>query len=234
MVGVHLDGRPVSSDAADTHLAALLEAWSPAEGGAEAIVDVLTGAHGPSGRLPVSVARNAGQVPVYYNHPHGSAWHQGESVGFTDYVDAPHTPRYPFGHGLTYTRFYYADLRLSSRQVEAADTVDITLAVTNTGDRPGTDVVQLYVSDRFASVSRPVLELAGFRRVSLAPGQTIRVGFRLDVSQLAFLDADMRWRVEAGEVDVMVGASSSDLRLTDTVCIRSDALVEGATRGFFA
>lgn len=234
VIGVHLDGRPVSSDAADMHLSALLEAWSPAEGGAEAIVDVLTGAHGPSGRLPVSIARNAGQVPVYYNHPHGSAWHQGESIGFPDYVDAPHTPRYPFGHGLSYTRFAYTDLTLSRHRVEAGDTIDITLTVTNDGVSPGTDVVQLYVSDTFASVSRPVLELAGFRRVTLEPGQQARVVFQLDVSQLAFLDADMRWRVEAGEVDVIVGASSEDLRLKDTVVIGSDALVDGRTRGFYA
>ena len=234
VIGVHMDGRPVSSDAADMHLSALLEAWSPAEGGAEAIVDVLTGAHGPSGRLPVSIARNAGQVPVYYNHPHGSAWHQGESIGFPDYVDAPHTPRYPFGHGLSYTSFAYTDLTLSRHRVEAGDTIDITLTVTNDGGSPGADVVQLYVSDTFASVSRPVLELAGFRRVTLEPGQQARVAFQLDVSQLAFLDADMRWRVEAGEVDVIVGASSEDLRLKDTVVIGSDALVDGRTRGFYA
>jgi beta-glucosidase len=234
LIGVHLDGRPVSSDAADTHLAALLEAWSPAEGGAEAIVDVLTGAHEPSGRLPVSVARNAGQVPMYYNHSHGSAWHQGHSIGFPDYVDAPHTPRYPFGHGLSYTTFSYTDLALSRHHVEAADTIDVTLTVTNEGDRPGTEVVQLYLSDQYASVSRPVLELAGFRRVHLKPGQSARVHFQLDVSQVAFLDADLCWRVEAGDVNVMVGASSEDLRLTDTVRIGSDALVDGKTRGFYA
>ena len=234
MIGVHLDGRPLSSDAADAHLAALLEAWSPAQGGAEAIVDVLTGAHGPSGRLPTSIARNAGQIPIYYNHPHGSAWHQGESIGFPDYVDSPHTPRYPFGHGLSYTSFEYADLTLSTHQAEADDTIAITLTVTNTGDQPGTEVVQLYLSDRFASVSRPVLELAGFRRVHLEPGQTAQVDFALDISQTAFLDAGMRWRVEAGEVDVMVGASAQDLRLTDTVSIGSDALVDGARRGFYA
>lgn len=233
MIGVHLDGRPVSSDAADTHLAALLEAWSPAEGGAEAIIDVLTGVHDPSGRLPVSIARNAGQVPVYYNHPSGSAWNQGESVGFPDYVDAPHTPRYYFGHGLSYTTFGYSGLTLSKREVEAGDTVKISLMVTNTGDRSGTEVVQLYITDRFASVSRPVLELAGFRRVNLQPGQAARVDFDLNMSQMAFLDADMRWRVEAGEVDIVVGASSHDLRLTDTVSILSDALVDGRIRGFY-
>jgi beta-glucosidase len=214
---IHLDGRPVSSDAADAHLWALLEAWSPAEAGAQAIVDVLTGTYGPSGRLPVSIARNAGQVPIYYNHPNGSAWHQGESMGFPDYVDAPHTPRYPFGYGLTYTHFDYQNLSLSLRQVESNDTIEVACTVSNTGDRPGTEIVQLYVSDRYASMSTPVLELAGFQRVDLEPGAITRVSFALRVSQLAYLDADMCWRVEAGEVDVMIGASSGDLRLTDTV-----------------
>ena len=234
VIGVHLDGRPVSSDPADTHLAALLEAWSPGEGGAEAIVDILTGAHDPSGRLPVSIAHNAGQVPVYYNHPHGSAWHQGYSIGFSDYVDAPHTPRYPFGHGLSYTTFDYADLTLSKHEVESGDTVDISLTVTNNGYRSGTEVIQLYVSDRFAMVSRPVLELAGFRRLDLEPGQTAQVEFHLDISQLAFLDADMRWRIEAGEVEIIVGSSSSEPRLTETLSITSDALIDGRTRGFYA
>ena len=118
--------------------------------------------------------------------------------------------------------------------MEADDTVNISLSVTNTGNRPGTEVVQLYLSDRFASMSRPVLELAGFRRVHLEPGQTAQVDFALEISQAAFLDAGMRWRVEAGQVDVLVAASSHDLRLTDTVSIGSDALVDGSTRGFYA
>ncbi|HWH98469.1 MAG TPA: glycoside hydrolase family 3 N-terminal domain-containing protein, partial [Pseudolysinimonas sp.] len=234
IVGIHLDGRPVSSDAADSRLAALLEAWSPAEAGAEAIVDVLTGASEPTGRLPVSVARNAGQIPIYYNHPSGSAWDQGGSIGFADYVDAPHTPRYPFGHGLSYTRFAYSDLTLSNRAVEPGDMVHIRVTVANTGARTGTEVVQLYVSDRFASVSRPVRQLAGFRRVTLEAGADAVVEFQLQVSQLAFVDRDLRWRVEAGDIDVMVGASSEDLRLTDTFRISSDAVIDGATRGFFA
>jgi beta-glucosidase len=135
---------------------------------------------------------------------------------------------------LSYTSFDYADLTLSAHHVEADDTVNISLTVTNTGDQPGTEVVQLYLSDRFASISRPVLELAGFRRVHLEPGQMAQVDFALDVSQAAFLDAGMRWRVEAGEVDVLVGASSQDLRLADMVSIGSDTLVDGATRGFYA
>jgi beta-glucosidase len=234
IVGVHLDGRPVSSDLADGHLDAILEAWSPAEFGAQAIVDVLLGTVNPSGRLPVSVARSAGQIPVYYNHPYGSSWHQGESIGFTEYVDAPHTPRYPFGHGLSYTAFEYAGLVLSDEEVAADGSVDVSVNVHNIGPRTGTETVQLYVRDRYASMSRPVLELAGFRRIELEPGAAKTVRFTLEMSQLAFLDTDMRWLVEAGEVDVLVGASSVDLRLAGVVRITGDLHIEGRTRGFVA
>jgi beta-glucosidase len=234
LVGVHLDGRPISSDAADAHLSALIEAWSPAECGAEAIVDVLTGCINPSGRLPVSVARNAGQVPIYYSHPHGSSWHQGASIGFAEYVDAPHTPRYPFGHGLAYTTFDYAGLRLSQREIAGSGSVEVTFTLANTGERAGTEVVQLYIRDRYASLSRPVLELAGFRRVQLAPGESADVSFSLSMSQLAFLDSELRWRVESGDVDVLVGASSEDLRLTGALTVTSDDLVDGASRAFYA
>jgi beta-glucosidase len=234
MIGIHLDGRPVSSDAADKYLSALLEAWSPAEGGAEAIVDVLVGNHSPSGRLPISIARNAGQVPVYYNHPHGSSWHQGDSIGFPDYVDSPHTPRYVFGHGLSYTTFDYTELSVSKEQVMADEGFDLSFAIANTGERAGTEVVQLYASDRFASVSRPVVELIGFRRVTLEPGTKTRVDFHIETSQLAFLDADMQWKVEAGDVDILVGASSADIRLKSSIRIDSDALIDGKNRSFYA
>lgn len=234
LVGVHLDGRPVSSDAADAHLGALLEAWNPAEHGAKAIVDVLLGVADPGGRLPVTVARNAGQVPVYHNHPRGSMWHQGESIGFADYVDCSHTPRYPFGHGLSFTTFDYADLRVSVPEMSEGNSVDVTVRVTNSGDRPGTEVVQLYASDRYASVSRPVQELAGFARVELAAGESADVTFTLAATQFAFLDAHLRWVVEAGEIDLRIGASSEDIRLVGDVRIAADAQIEGRTRGFVA
>lgn len=117
MIGIHFNGRPVSSDAADAHLNALVEAWNPSEKGAQALVDVLTGAYNPSGKMPVSTAYNAGQIPVYYNHPNGSAWHQGESIGFANYVDMPHTPRYFFGYGLSYTAFAYSGFCCDRKEV---------------------------------------------------------------------------------------------------------------------
>lgn len=233
-VGIHLDGRPLSSDAADSHLDALIEAWSPAEHGARAIVDTLVGDHNPCGKLPVTVARHVGQVPIYYCHPHGSSWHQGGSIGFADYVDMPHTPRYPFGHGLSYTTFEYGTLGLSAVEVEPDETVTVSIDITNTGDRFGVEVVQFYASDRYASVARPVLELVGFRRVALEPGHTATVSFTLDPRQLAFLDQSMQWRVEAGAVDLMCAPSSAAATTMATVTITRDALVDPATRPFWA
>jgi beta-glucosidase len=234
LVGVHLDGRPVSSDAADRHLGGLLEAWSPAERGAQAIVDVLLGEVDPSGRLPVSVARSAGQIPVYYNHPYGSSWHQGGSVGFREYVDAPHTPRYPFGHGLSYTEFEYTSLDLSAPEVAPDGELDVAVRVGNVGARTASETVQLYARDRYASMSRPVLELVGFRRILLRPGEEKVVRFTFAISQMAFLDTDMRWLVEAGDIDILAGASSADLRLSGVVRVTAAGHVDGRTRGFFA
>lgn len=253
LVGVHFNGRPISSDAADECLDAILEAWNPAETGAEAIAEVLLGEYNPGGKLPVSVARNAGQIPIYYNHPHGSAWHQGESIGFKDYVDMPHTPRYFFGHGLSYTTFEYKDLKLSAADVKTMDLnrgaksgaapaleIDplgaavVELTVENTGKYDGDEVVQLYLCDSFASVSRPVKELAGFSRVHLKTGEKRTVRFTVRASQTAFLDREMKWKIEKGEIEVQVGSSSEDIRLADAFMIGRDAWIEGRERAFYA
>jgi beta-glucosidase len=171
---------------------------------------------------------------VYYNHPFGSSWHQGDSIGFPDYVDAPHTPRYHFGHGLSYTSFEYSRLTTSAPEVRGTDTLTVTLKVRNSGEREGTETVQLYVRDRFASVTRPVQELAGFRRVFLAAGEAADVEFRLDLTELAFLDVDMHWRVEEGDVDLLIGSSSEDIRLRGVVRITDTSEIIGRDRAFFA
>lgn len=234
LVGIHFNGRAISSDTADEVLDAIIEAWSPAECGAEAIVNVLTGKVNPSGRLPVSVAYHAGQLPLYYNHPNGSSWHQGESIGFANYVDLPHTPRYYFGHGLSYTSFSYRDLTLSSQALSPKETVSIGLTVKNTGAYAGTEIVQLYVRDCYASMVRPCMELAGFRRVSMAPGEEQYIEFNLSASQLAFLDLDYRWKIEKGDIDLLLGASSADIRLRGQVRITEDAWISGSDRAFWA
>lgn len=234
LIGVHFDGRPISSDTADEYLDAILEAWSPAETGAEAVVDVLLGTYNPGGKIPVSVAYHSGQIPIYYNHPNASAWHQGESIGFVNYVDLPHTPRYCFGHGLSYTDFVYSDLKISERGMDPDGKVQIEAVISNVGAREGDEVVQLYLRDRFASMTRPVKELAGFKRVSLKPGEKKRVVFEVSASQTAFLDKDMRWRIEKGMIDVEIGSSSEDIRLTGEYEIKENGWVLGRDRAFYA
>ena len=234
LIGVHFDGRPISSDAADECLNAILEAWSPAECGAQAVADALLGDYNPGGKLPVSVAYHAGQIPIYYNHPYGSAWHQGESIGFVNYVDLPHTPRYFFGHGLSYTSFAYSDLRLSAHEVDADGSLQIACTVENTGALPGDEVVQLYLQDEYAEMTRPVKELAGFCRVALQPGEKKCITFKVSPSFLAFLDRDMRWKIEKGAVEVQIGSSSEDIRLIGSFCIRNDAWIDGKERQYSA
>ena len=234
VVGIHFNGRPVSSDAAERVCNALVEAWNPSEKGAQAIVDVLTGDYNPSGKLPVCVAYNAGQLPVYYNHPSGSCWSQGESIGFTNYVDAPHCPRYVFGHGLSYTTFAYENLTIEGMLSGEEKEIHISFEIKNTGNVSGTEVAQFYVQDRHASMTRPVKELAGFKRVTLEPEEKKRVSFRMRESQLAFLDRKMQWKVEKGILAVGIGSSSEDIRLNGEFMISDDAYVEGKSRGFYA
>lgn len=234
LVGVHFNGRPISSDVADEHLNAILEAWNPSECGAEAIVDVLIGAYNPSGKMPITTAFNAGQIPIYYNHPNGSSWHQGDSIGFANYVDLTHRPRYYFGHGLSYTNFEYSDLKIDKKEVKADGSFHVECTVTNTGDCDGCEVVQLYLRDNYASMTRPVMELGGFARVELQAGESKKITFEVAPSQLAFLDRKMNWIVEAGEMSVMLGASSDDIRLEDSVEVLDTIIIEGRDRKFYA
>lgn len=234
LIGIHFNGRPISSDVADQYLNAILEAWTPAEYGARAVYETLFGINNPSGKLPVSVAYNAGQIPVYYNHPWGSANHQGESIGFVNYLDMPHTPRYCFGYGLSYSNFAYSDFHLDKERVLPTETITVSVKITNQSDMVGTEIVQLYLSDRYASRTRPVQELASFIRVALEPGESRMVSFRVQPSQLAFLDKDMRWKIEKGAVDVRVGSSSEDIRLEGTFSISENQWIRGRDRAFYA
>lgn len=234
LVGVHFNGRPVSSDAADAYLNALLEAWNPSEAGAQAIVDVLDGTINPSGKLPVSIAYCAGQIPVYYNHPNGSMWHQGESIGFANYVDLPHTPRYPFGFGLSYTTFSYDHFALDRNAADPEEDFHVSVDITNTGEAAGTEIVQLYLKDVYATMARPERELAGFARVTLAPGETKRVTFTCDPSQTAFVTRDMHWKIEKGMVQVMIGSASDTILWTGSLQVTEDRLIEGRSRRFYA
>ena len=234
MVGIHFDGRPISSDAADAYLGALLECWSPAEKGAQAVTEALTGRIDPSGRMPVTTAYCAGQLPMIYNHPNNSSWHQSGSIGFANYVDLPHTPRYCFGHGLSYTTFDYSSLTLDADEIAPDGEVRIAFLLKNTGSRAGTEIPQLYLRDEFACMVRPVKELAGFARVSLAPGETKRITFTVKASQMALLDETLRWKIEHGRNFVEIGASSKDVRLTGCYRVTDDLWIRGRDRAMIA
>ena len=191
---------------------AVLLAWYPGEQGGHALADVLLGDVNPSGRLPVTFPIAEGQLPLVYNHlPTG----RGD-----DYVDLTGRPLFPFGHGLSYTTFTYSALRVTPDTIAAGDTAVVSVRVRNAGDRAGHEVVQLYVRDVLATVARPVLELAGFARVFLAPGDEREVAFRVGPGQLELLDAGMRRVVEPGTFRVYVGGSSRDIRARGILTVR--------------
>ena len=212
LVVVVIDGRPLALTSVAELAPALVLAWLPGEEGGAAVADVLFGAISPSGRLPVSLPRAVGQLPVFYNHKPSGARSQWRGA----YVDLPTQPLFPFGHGLSYTRFEYAALALAQTQLPASGLLEASIDVRNAGAQPGDEVVQLYLHDLVASATRPVKQLAGFARVTLAPGETKRVGFRVDLGQLAFYDPEMELVVEPGAVEVLLGASSEDLRARET------------------
>lgn len=209
IVLILVDGRPVALDWIAEKIPAILEAWLPGEEGGNAVADVIFGDYNPGGKLPVSFPRKTGQVPVYYAHKPSGA----RSQLWGDYVDSSTTPAFDFGHGLSYTTFELSNLRIKPDQVESDGTISVKIDIENTGDRSGDEVVQLYVNDLVASVTRPVKELKGFKRIALDPAEKTAVDFDLPIETLAFYDSDMKFTVEPGVFKVMVGTSSNDILL---------------------
>lgn len=207
---VLLNGRPLSIGAVQEKVPAILEAWFPGVEGGNAIADVLFGDVAPSGKLPITFPRNVGQVPIYYAH-RNTGRPPSASLEFTSkYIDVPWTPLYAFGHGLGYTTYRYDAPTVARRRLGTDDLAQqVSVRVTNTGARAGVEVVQLYLRDDVASVTRPVRELRGFQRVSLQPGQSRTVTFELGFDDMALYDRDMRHVVEPGTFTVFVGGSSS-------------------------
>jgi beta-glucosidase len=213
---VLVSGRPLAIEWAAEHCAAVLLAWVPGGAGPAAIADVLAGDVDAGGRLPVTVPRHVGQVPLTYrHHPTG-----GKSNWKVDYVDGPSSPLWPFGHGRSYTSFTIDHLRLDKSVLETAgDAVTVRVDVTNTGPRAGDEVIQLYVRDEEATVARPVKELLGFQRLHLAAGECRTIAFTLSTEQFSYYDIDMRRIVEPGLVRIFVGRSSVELPLTAEIAL---------------
>ncbi|MGH7572214.1 MAG: glycoside hydrolase family 3 N-terminal domain-containing protein [Gemmatimonadota bacterium] len=208
---VLMNGRPLAIPWLADNAPAILETWFLGTETGPAVADVLFGDVSPGGKLPVTFPRAVGQVPIYYNHK-STGRPPSEEKYTSKYLELPSTPLYPFGHGLSYTTFDYGDPGLSSTTMTAVDTLTVTIDVTNTGDRTGDEVVQLYVRDRVRSVTPPVMELRDFERVTLSPSETLTVSFTITMDDLAFYDADGWWVVEPGVFTVMVGGSSAETR----------------------
>jgi beta-glucosidase len=228
MIVVLINGRPLSIRWTAEHVPSILEAWEPGERGGDAVADILFGDYNPSGRLPITIPRHVGQLPVYYNYkPSKEYWiSQGWNLGHV-YVDMPATPLYPFGYGLSYTRFDYSNLRLDPGEIHLAGNARVSVDLKNIGSREGEETVQLYVHEKFAPVSTPVKQLRGFERVSLKPGETKTVTFTVTPENLQLLDRDMHWAVVPGSFDIMVGKSSADIQLKGTLEVRGPGGLAG-------
>ena len=200
---VLVNGRPLGVQWAAEHLPAIVEAWAPGMQGGQAVAEILYGKVNPSAKLAITIPHSVGQLQMIYNHKPSQYFHP--------YVAGkPSTPLYPFGHGLSYTTYKYEDLKLSQQEISKDGSVDVSVKVTNTGDRDGVEIVQLYIRDKFSCVTRPVKELKDFARVALKAGESKTVNFKITPDKLAFYDIKMNKIVELGEFIVMVGASSDD------------------------
>lgn len=207
-VMVLMNGKPMTIGWAAAHVQSILEAWYPGTMGAQAVAEVLFGDYNPGGKLPVTFPGSVGQIPLYYNCKNTGRPLEEKNKFTSKYLDSPNTPLFCFGHGLSYTDFSYSNLSVSSGKISATDRLTVSVTVKNTGKRAGDEVVQLYIHDLAASVTRPVKELKGFRRIHLKAGEEQKVTFELTPDSFAFWNDKMKFAVEPGTVEIMAGGSS--------------------------
>jgi len=198
-----MNGRPLSINYIAKNAPAIVEGWYMGQETGTAVADILFGDVNPSGKLTITIPKSAGQLPMYYNHK--------PSAQFNNYISEDVRPLYPFGFGLSYTNFIYSNLKFSADKIKTDGSVVVSVDITNSGALKGDEIAQLYIHKKVASVTRPVLELKGFERITLEPGQTKTVQFTLKKSNMAFWDYNMDFTVEPGEYEISVGKSSADL-----------------------
>lgn len=216
VVLLNFSGRPTILNWEKAHVPAILNVWFGGSEAGDAICDVVFGDKNPCGKLTTSFPQHVGQIPLYYNHFNtGRPVADGADRFFSfqsNYLDVRNDPLYPFGYGLSYTTYQYGELKLDSKTMSPHGQITVTIPVTNTGNRDGIEVVQLYIRDVVGSIARPVKELKGFQRLSLKAGETATATFTIDASKLKFYNYDLKEVVEPGEFDVMVGPNSRDLK----------------------
>lgn len=211
MVIVLFNGRPLTLTWEDKHASAILDVWAPGTEAGNAIADVLFGDYNPAGKLTATFPRSVGQIPIYYNHKNtGRPYGGGPSKFRSNYLDISNDPLYPFGYGLSYTTFGYSAVNVSKNKLKGNETLTATVTVTNTGKYAGEEVVQLYISDPVASISRSVKELKGYQKISLQPGGSKQVTFDITPEQLKFYNSQLKYDWEPGEFIVQIGTSSAN------------------------
>ena len=214
VVMVLMNGRPLAIEWSAEHIPSILNAWLLGSEAGNAIADVLFGDYNPSAKLTMTVPRNAGQIPIFYNTKRISR--PLNNTRYTSkYIDSSNAPLYPFGYGLSYTEFSYSPITLSAKSISFDESLTASVTVTNTGKRFGEEVVQLYIQDMVGSVVRPVKELKGFEKIALKPGQSQQVCFKLNSDDLAFYTRDMSFKAETGDFRLFIGTSSEDLQATE-------------------
>lgn len=219
VVLVLINGRPLSINWADEQIPAILEAWYPGSHGGTAVADVILGDYNPGGKLTVTFPRTVGQIPFNFPCKPNSQVDGGNGVGPQGRQSRVHGALYDFGYGLSYTTFEYSSLKLSSKTISPSDSVEVSFTLRNTGSRKGDEVVQLYIRDVLSSITVYEKVLRGFERVSLEPGESKEVSFTLAPKDLGLLDVDFRRIVEPGEFEIMIGASSKDIRLSEKLLV---------------
>jgi beta-glucosidase len=200
MAAFVFSGPPISFVHLQNSVPAIVQCWYLGQETGYAVAETLFGDNNPSGKLPISIARSAGHLPVYY--------FAKPSARQRPYNLDNIKPLYPFGFGLSYTSYQYSNLRISKPTISLKENVTVTVDVKNTGDRPGEEIVQLYIRDQVSSVTRPIKELKDFKRIVLAPGETKQVSFTIKPDKLKFYDVNMQEVIEPGDFDIMVGPSS--------------------------
>ena len=213
MVMVLVTGRPLTLVWEDAEMDAILNVWSPGTEGGRAVADVLFGKANPSAKLTTTFPRSVGQLPLYYNHKNTGRPHPDTAAYkkfVSCYIDEINAPLYPFGYGLSYTTYAYGPVSLSASEMPMDGSITASVTVTNTGTRAGDEIVQLYIHDIFATSSRPVKELKGFRKIHLEPGESASVEFKLTKEDLSYYNHDLQWVCEPGDFEIMIGPNSRD------------------------
>lgn len=208
-------GRPLIFNWTADNVPAIVYTWWLGTEAGNAIANVLFGDYNPSGKLPMTFPREVGQVPIYYNHfSTGRPAPNENATGYvSSYIDLKNSPKFPFGYGLSYTKFNYSNLKLSSAKIKSNETIKVSFQLSNVGKVAGEEVVQLYLQDKFGSVVRPVLELKDFQKVKLNAGESKTIEFTIDKEKLSFYNDKIEWVAEPGDFEVMIGASSADIKL---------------------